>query len=74
MPVVWAISPHSSTRQLVGLNLSKRGFRVLEASSPSGAELADARPDLIVVDVDPPDESGWEAVPCGTMPRCGRCR
>jgi len=76
-PMIWVISPDPDTRRLIGLNLSKRGFGVLETSlqdgpvpfggvypersrgtqdRPSGAE-----PLLIILDVDPPDESGWEA-------------
>ena len=50
----WVISPHPSTRQLVGLNLNKRGFRILEAAVPSDLGRPDVEPDLIVVDIDPP--------------------
>lgn len=59
--MVWVISPDPDTRRLIGLNLSKRGLRVLEAS-PQG-ELAPSgdKPHLIILDVDPPHESGWEA-------------
>jgi len=58
---IWVISPDPDTRRLIGLNLSKRGFGVLETSPqdrlvPSGTE-----PLIIILDVDPPDESGWEA-------------
>jgi len=65
---IWVISPDPDTRRLIGLNLNKRGFGVLETSlqdglvpfgfaqdRPSGAE-----PQLIILDVDPPNESGWE--------------
>ena len=74
---IWVISPDPDTRRLIGLNLSKRGFGVLETSPqdrlvpfggvypersrgaqdrPSGAE-----PLLIILDMEPPGESGWEA-------------
>jgi len=74
---IWVISPDPDTRRLIGLNLNKRGFGVLETSPqdglapfsgvypersrgaqdrPSGAE-----PLLIILDVEPPGESGWEA-------------
>lgn len=74
---IWVISPDPDTRRLIGLNLNKRGFDVLEASPqdrlppfggvypersrgaqdrPSGAE-----PLLIILDMEPPGESGWEA-------------
>jgi len=75
--MIWIISPDPDTRRLIGLNLDKRGFGVLETSPqdrlapfggvypersrgaqdrPSGAE-----PLLIILDVEPPGESGWEA-------------
>lgn len=62
VPLVWVISPHTATRQLLGLNLSKRGLRILEAALPGELQPADAEPQLIVIDVEPPDESGWAAV------------
>jgi len=61
-PVVWVVSPHSSARQMIGLNLSKRGYRIVEASSLVDLKIPSGEPDLIVVDVEPPDESGWEVV------------
>jgi heterodisulfide reductase subunit C len=57
----WVISPHASTRQLVGLNLSRRGFKVWEASLPSDLRRSDAESHLIIVDIDPPNGLGWEA-------------
>jgi heterodisulfide reductase subunit C len=62
VPLVWVISPHAGTRQVLGLNLGKRGLRVLEAARPGELQPADAEPQLIVIDVEPPDESGWAAV------------
>jgi DNA-binding response OmpR family regulator len=59
--MVWVISPDPDTRRLIGLNLSKRGLRVLEASPQGELALSGAKPHLIILDVDPPDESGWEA-------------
>jgi CheY-like chemotaxis protein len=76
-PMIWVISPDPDTRRLIGLNLNKRGLGVLETSPqdglppfggvypersrgaqnrPSGAESL-----LIILDVEPPGESGWEA-------------
>ena len=60
--VAWIISPHASTRQLVGLNLNRRGLRVLEAASPDELRSSDMAPHLIVVDVDPPNGSDWGTV------------
>jgi len=59
--MVWVISSDPETRWLIGLNLSKRGLRMLEASTQGGLVPAGAKPHLIILDIDPPDESGWEA-------------
>jgi DNA-binding response OmpR family regulator len=61
LPVVWIISPDPDTRRLIGLNLSRRGFPTMEASPQDALATANAKPQLIVLDVNPPDESGWEA-------------
>ena len=61
VPLVWVISPDPDTRRLIGLNLSKRGLLILEASPQGSLALSGAKPHLIILDVDPPDESGWEA-------------
>jgi len=60
--MIWVISSDPDTRRLIGLNLSKRGLGVLEVSSqgklqdrPSRAKLQ-----LIILDINQPDESGWE--------------
>ena len=60
-PVVWVISPHSNTRQLIGLNLSKRGLHTLEIPW-SDRVLPDGKPDVVILDVDPPEELKGEAV------------
>jgi len=62
VPLVWVISPHAATRQVLGLNLGKRGLRVLEAARPGEVQAGDAEPQLVVIDVEPPDESGWAVV------------
>jgi len=58
---IWVISPDPDTRRLIGLNLNKRGFGVLETSPQDGLVPSGAEPWLIILDVDPPGESGWEA-------------
>jgi len=60
-PMIWVISPDPDTRRLIGLNLNKRGFDVLETSPQDGLVPSGAEPWLIILDMDPPDESGWEA-------------
>ena len=57
---IWVISPDPDTRRLIGLNLNKRGFGVLETSPQDGLEPSGAEPQLIILDMDPPGESGWE--------------
>jgi DNA-binding response OmpR family regulator len=52
--MIWLISPDSDTRRLIRLNLSKRGFRVLEASSQDELVSSRTKPQLIILDVDPP--------------------
>ncbi len=74
---IWVISPDPDTRRLIGLNLDKRGFDVLETSPQDGLVPFDgvypersrgaqdrpsgAEPLLIILDMEPPGESGWEA-------------
>ncbi len=60
IPMVWIISPDPDTRRLIGLNLSKRGFRILEASPQDGVVSPSEKPQLVILDVEPPDESGWQ--------------
>lgn len=57
---IWVISPDPDTRRLIGLNLNKRGFGVLETSPQDGLVPSGAEPQLIILHVDPPNESGWE--------------
>ena len=65
-PTIWVISPHPSTRQLIGLNLAKRGFHTLEiprgAPSRGDLELPEGKPDVVILDVDPPNELDETAV------------
>lgn len=62
VPMAWIISSDPDTRRLIGLNLSRRGFRTLDASPQDELAASGAKPHLIILDVNPPDESGWEAV------------
>lgn len=56
---VWVISADPDIRHLIGLNLSKRGFQATEVTGLDMPLSPWAKPDLIVLDVEPPDESGW---------------
>ena len=61
VPMVWVISPDPDSRRLIGLNLNKPESCILEASPQNGLVTSCADPQLIILDVEPPDESGWEA-------------
>lgn len=61
LPVIWIISPDLDARRLIGLNLKKRGLGVLETSPQDRPESFNVEPQLIILDMDLPDESGWEA-------------
>jgi DNA-binding response OmpR family regulator len=59
MPIIWVIGQDPDNRELIGLNLRKRGFRALEGCSQSDLASKSAKPQLIILEVD--DESGWQA-------------
>lgn len=61
-PLVWIIGSDPDIRHLIGLNLSRRGFQVVETCEHDLPTSVWAKPDLIILDVESPDESGWEAI------------
>jgi DNA-binding response OmpR family regulator len=61
-PIVWIISRDPDTRRLISLNLNKRGFQIQESSSQSELPSSSARPQLIILDANLPDEPDWEAI------------
>jgi heterodisulfide reductase subunit C len=61
LPTVWVISSFPATRRVLGLNLSKRGFAIEEASRPDELSAAGAPPALIVIDIGAPGTLGWDA-------------
>ena len=60
-PSVWVISPYPTTRRMIGLNLSKRGFAVLEAARPEELFPSATAPQLILMDIGAPGDLGWDA-------------
>jgi DNA-binding response OmpR family regulator len=61
MPIVWVIGQDPDNRELIGLNLRKRGFRALEGCSHEDLTSRNTNPQLIILEVDADDESGWQA-------------
>jgi DNA-binding response OmpR family regulator len=61
MPIVRVIGQDPDNRELIGLNLRKRGFRALEGCSQSDLASKSANPQLIILEVNAEDESGWQA-------------
>jgi DNA-binding response OmpR family regulator len=61
-PMVWVISPDPDACHLIGLNLSKRGMQVVEIWMRDLPASSWAKPDLIVVDADAPDEIAWQTI------------
>ena len=63
-PTIWVISADPEIRRLIALNLTKRGFRILELALPISSPPSGEPPRLIIVDLDvePSDTSGWQAV------------
>ena len=68
-PTVWIISPDPDTRRLIGLNLRKRGLRTVEVSTRDELTRDGVKPDLIILEGAPSDESGVEAA--GVLRRNG---
>ncbi|MCL5256523.1 MAG: response regulator [Chloroflexi bacterium] len=61
---VLVIEDEDTLRGVIKRNLSRRGVTVLEASSAKGAEaeIRDNQPDLLLLDINLPDKSGWDVL------------
>jgi len=64
VPTIWVISSDPEIRRLIALNLSKRGFRILEFALPISSPPSGEPPRLIILDLDAESSDGfdWEAV------------
>jgi|SRR5579859_5198116 len=62
MPTVLIVEDEENIRELVTLNLTKRGYQTLGAGTvPDGFDvLQRTHPQLLIVDIRMPDASGWE--------------
>jgi CheY-like chemotaxis protein len=62
MSTVLVVEDELNVRKLVAVNLSSRGYVVLEASDVRQAleQLRSATPDLMVLDIKLPDLTGWD--------------
>ena len=62
MSTVLVVEDEANVRKLVSVNLSSRGYTVLEAKDGQQAlgHLRSTSPDLIVLDIKLPDLNGWE--------------
>ena len=61
-PLVWIISLDADTRRLIELNLSKRGLQGVPASTQDELLRSGARPRVIILDVEPPDQPSWGSI------------
>ncbi len=61
-PTILVVDDETNIRKLVSVNLTSRGYRVLEAGTGAQAlaALAKERPVLMVLDIKLPDFTGWE--------------
>ena len=62
MPTVFVVEDEPNVRKLVTVNLSSRGYTVLEATNVPQALnlLRTAAPDLMILDIKLPELTGWD--------------
>jgi DNA-binding response OmpR family regulator len=70
MSRVLVVEDDAQLRRIITSNLSVRGHRVREASDASEAlaALAEAKPDLLILDINLPDRTGWDVLRDAHLP------
>lgn len=58
------VEDDNTFRRVIARNLTRRGVRVYEAETAASAvaTVLEVRPDLILLDINLPDRSGWDAL------------
>ncbi len=63
-PVILIVEDEVTLRKIIARNLAARGRQVLEAETAAEAieQAAGRRPDLLLLDINLPDRSGWDVL------------
>ncbi len=67
---VLVVEDDAQLRQIITRNLTARGHQVREASDAAEAldALADEQPDLLILDINLPDRTGWDVLRDAQLP------
>ena len=67
---VLVVEDDAQLRRIITSNLTARGHQVRQASDASEAlaALADAKPDLLILDINLPDRTGWDVLRDANLP------